>query len=137
MADLTTSLRQQHAGILEAMDALTRSLGSLPEGSDAVLAELSDLAHKLSDHWEMESLSLYPHIADYPDTRVRLVAGSIKRRCEGLEARLASLRSRWSTSDSIAERHAAFTADALPLFYAVRNRIRSEDTDLFPLLEQG
>ena len=137
MAD-TQKLRKQHAEFLEAIRQIDAALNPqrLAEGSGEVRTLLSQLMGKLSLHLAVEDNAVYPSLVKHADAKVRDVGAKFSSEMASVKPTLEAFGKKWSEPE-IAKNAVAFCAETKKLFAVLADRIKRENTELYPLLERA
>lgn len=130
--------RLQHAEIVKLVRGVQVFLapGKLPAAAADVRLKLSELAAKTTLHLAMEDGSLYPKLMAHEDPKVRDTASRFNNEMSGITAAFETYTAKW-TETAIREDSSGFIEETAKLFVALANRIHRENTELYPLLEQG
>ena len=135
MIDLA-KLRGEHARILTILAKLRQLIGKASQPPTLHLFALRhDLSATLIGHLKSEDWVLYPRLLASPD---RAVAGSARAfgdEMGGMAAAYNQHCSRW-TADAIAADWSGYCRESGTLIDALANRIRRENLELYPLLDQ-
>jgi hemerythrin-like domain-containing protein len=134
---VTEPLRKQHAEIVEAVREIDAGLDPqrLVKSAGEIRSRLSALIGKLSIHLAIEDKSLYPSIEKHADARVREIGVKYASEMAGVKPAVEAFSRKWSEA-AIAKDAAAFCAETKKLFAVLADRIKRENTELYPLLEQ-
>jgi iron-sulfur cluster repair protein YtfE (RIC family) len=135
---VTEPLRKQHAEIVEAVRAIDAALDPqrLVKNAGEIRNRLSTLIGKLSVHLAMEDKSLYPSLAKHADAKVRDTGVKFAREMAGVTPAVEAFSQKWSEAE-IAKNAAAFCTETKKLFAVLGDRIKRENTELYPLLERA
>lgn len=133
---VTEPLRKQHAEIVEAVREIDAGLDPqrLVKSAGEIRSRLSALIGKLSIHLAMEDKSLYPSLQKHADAKVRDTGVKFAREMAGVTPAVEAFHKKWSEAQ-IGKEAAAFCAEAKKLFAVLSDRIKRENTELYPLLE--
>lgn len=134
----TKIYRSQHAEIVKLVQGVQVFLapGKLPGAAADVRLKLSELAAKTTLHLAMEDGSLYPKLMAHEDPKVRDTASRFNNEMSALTGLFETYAGKW-TEAAIREDSTGFIAETTKLFAALANRIQRENTELYPLIEQG
>src|SRR5690349_4315695 len=124
--------RRQHRELVEVADRL--SAGARAADARALLAELSG---KLLVHLQMEDRRLYPELLRSEDPLVRETAARFQAELGSLRAAADAFSRRWLRPDAIEADPHAFSQELRSIVHALRGRIASEDSELFPAAERA
>lgn len=93
-----------------------------------------DFGRLLTQHLKREDWILYPKLRASQRADLRELAGRFSGELGDIEDRFAAYGREWPTL-RIGEDWAGYCAATAPLLHDLRERIRREDTELYPLLE--
>ncbi len=135
---VTPTLRKQHAEIVEAVGQIDAALDPqrLAKSAAEIRNRLSALMGKLSLHLAMEDNALYPSLEKHASAKVRDTGARFTREMAGVKPSVEAFGKKWTEAE-IAKNAAAFCAETKKLFAVLGDRIKRENTELYPLLEQG
>lgn len=135
---VTPTLRKQHAEIVEAVRHIDAALDPkrLAGSAAEIRGRLSALMGKLSLHLAMEDNALYPSLEKHANAKVREIGVRFAREMAGVKPTVEAFAKKWSEAE-IAANAAAFCAETKQLFAVLGDRIKRENAELYPLLEQG
>lgn len=134
----TRMYREQHEHLLAAareLDALLDA-GALRADGKAARAALSRLSGRLHVHLAMEDRSLYPGLLARPEAPVRDAAARLQEEMGRLRAEVDAYLLRWRSVRDLEDRPEGFVAETRAMLAALEARIRREDRELFPLLDE-
>jgi hemerythrin-like domain-containing protein len=131
----TANFRKQHAEILEIAKNIDATLPRLPGGASDVRAQLNSLAAKVNIHLAIEDEALYPRLRAHPDARIQSTANKFTDEMAGIKDAFQKYLKAW-TEAAIRANAAAFAAETKSLFGALGQRIKRENTELYPLLDK-
>ena len=135
---ISVNLRQQHAEIAESVRRIETALdpSGLARSAGEMRTSLANLFGKLSLHLAIEDNSLYPSLEKHADARIRELRTKFARDMGGLKPNFEAFTRKWTESE-IRANAAAFCAEAKKVFAALNDRIKRENTALYPLLERA
>ena len=135
---VTETLRKQHAELVEAVRQIDAALDPkrLAEGAGEIRRLLSGLLGKLSLHLAMEDNALYPSLEKHGDAKVRDTGSKFAKEMAGVKPAVEAFAKKWSEAE-IVKNAAAFCTETKKLFAVLADRIKRENTELYPLLERG
>ena len=135
---VTETLRKQHAELVEAVRQIDAALKpeQLAKGASEMRRLLSGLMGKLSLHLAMEDNALYPSLEKHADAKVRDIGVKFAREMAGVKPAVEAFAKKWSEAEIVKDA-ATFCADTKKLFAVLADRIKRENTELYPLLERG
>jgi iron-sulfur cluster repair protein YtfE (RIC family) len=133
----TDRFRAQHAVLVEVVRRIEPLLDAEKLSVSAVEVRrlLSVLMGKLTLHLAMEDNVLYPRLAHHQDAKVREVATRFIGEMSGIKPAIESFSNKW-TKNEIQTNAALFCAEAKKIFAALGDRIRRENTELYPLADR-
>lgn len=133
---VTEPLRKHHAELAEAVGQISASLDPqrLAKSAGEIRSRLSALIGKLSIHLAMEDNSLYPSLAKHADAKVRDIGAKFAREMAGVKPALEAYGKKWSEAEIMRDA-ATFCTETRKLFAVLGDRIKRENTELYPLLE--
>lgn len=133
----TDNFRKQHAEFIEIVRRIESMLD--PQKLAAAAGEarglLSTLLGKLSLHLAMEDNALYPRLEKHGDANVREVAKKFMSEMSGVKLTLEGFGRTWTESE-IRANATAFCAETKRIFAVLSDRIRRENTELYPLADK-
>lgn len=134
----TINLRKQHADFVETIRRIETALdpSELARSAGEMRTLLSSLFGKLSLHLAIEDNSLYPSLEKHADARIREIGTDFAREMGGLKPNIEAFTRKWTESE-IRANAVAFCAEAKKLFAVLSDRIKRENVELYPLLEQA
>lgn len=134
---VTPTLRKQHAEIVDVVREIDAALDPqrLAKGAAEIRSRLSTLMGKLSLHLAMEDNALYPSLEKHADAKVRETGIRFSREMAGVKPAVEAFAKKWTEAE-IVSNAAAFCVETKKLFAVLGDRIKRENTELYPLLEQ-
>ena len=134
----TSALRAQHAAAEQLFDEIFDLIRSYRDDRDAyrLSLKLARLTAVLRTHFVMEDELLYPRIIASDHREAAVMARVFQSELGHLSDQFERFVERWSLSDAIAASLDQFEYEAGMLFAAIRDRIRRENDELFPLADQ-
>lgn len=135
---VTDNFRKQHAEMIEAVHSIQLQLKPelLAAGAADIRNTLSQLFGKLSLHLAMEDNSLYPRYQKHADAKVRDTADRFAKEMSGVRPAIQAFSQKWTEREIKAD-PSGFCAETTRLFNLLADRIRREDTDFYPLLDNA
>lgn len=130
--------RKQHADIVELVRQIEPQLDPEKLATSAAEARhlLAILFGKLSVHLAMEDNCLYPLLEKHQVVQVRDTARKFREEMSGVKPAVEEFARKWSTF-TIRDNPTGFCAEAKHLFAVLADRIKRENTGLYPLAEQS
>lgn len=134
----TDMFRKQHAELVDIVRSIEPLLdpAKLAAVADEARSLLSKLLGKLSLHLAMEDQSLYPRLEKHADAKVRDTAKKFAAEMNGVKPAVDAFANKWTTQELRAN-PAGFCEEAKKLFAVLAERIRRENTQLYPLVDQA
>lgn len=133
---ITESLRKQHAEMVEAVRQIDAGLDPqrLAASAGEIRNRLSALLGKLTMHLAVEDNSLYPSLAKHANPKLREIGSKFASEMSAVKPSVEAFSKKW-TESAITKDAAGFCAEAKKLFGVLGERIKRENTELYPLLE--
>lgn len=132
----TDNFRRQHEkmiGIAAEIDGLAaKPIDSA--GAAAIRAKLSELVGNLKFHLASEDEVLYPTLLKQPDPRTAETADRFMKEMGRIGATLADLNSKWTAA--YIQENRAFKAEWDSMLGALADRIKRENSELYPLADK-
>ena len=126
-------LFDQHRKIIEKLEFIDRIRRSNydPNEIGKHIAQLSGL---IGVHLTMEDKVMYPKLLSHPDEKIRQIARRFKDEMGGLVHAWKEYSSKWMLARNIKDDFSGFNDETDKVFTALRERVRREDNELYPLL---
>lgn len=134
---LTDNLVKQHVDLLNLIEQITAQLqvDKVTSNTDDISNLLSQLAGKLTMHLAVEDKSLYPKLLGHSDEKVQRVTQKYIDEMGTLAEAFTSYLDKWRGADAKRDNAQGFIDETKAVFGALDKRIKSENSDLYPLLE--
>lgn len=134
---ITERFRAQHADIEQRANAILAQItrGTWTADIAAFSAEFSQFTAKLRIHLALEDNALYPRLADHNNQDLQTLARQYQREMSGLRDRYEGFVTEWLHSDRLSRSPAEFASETKLLFAALHERLKREDTQLYPLAD--
>ena len=134
----TVALRAQHAAAERLFDEIFDLIRAYRGDGDAyaMALKLARLTAILRTHFVMEDELLYPRIIASDHREAAVMARVFQSELGHLSDQFERFVERWSSSMAIAASIEQFEYEAGMLFAALRDRIRRENDELYPLADQ-
>ncbi len=134
---VTEILRKQHAELVETVRQIEASLDPqhLTAGAGEMRRLLSTLIGKLKMHLAMEDNALYPSMQKHVDAAMRDAGAKFSSEMAAIKPVVEAFSKKWSEAE-IAKNAAAFCAETKQIFAVLADRIKRENTQLYPLVEK-
>ena len=130
----TDKFRTQHDEILQIAKEMTAQLKG--DADPAILRKLlSNLAGKLNFHLAMEDQALYPRLMERKDSDTQALARKFLEEMGGLGQVFGAYNDKWQVS-AIRNDPAGFNSETQAVFAALTQRIKRENTELYPLADK-
>jgi hypothetical protein len=126
----TDNLRRQHQELAGLAAELERT--SDPHGSRQLLSRFRG---KLQMHAAMEEEALYPRLLADPRPEVHGTAKRLRDEFGGVYSAVDAFLNRWLASGAIEGDTRMFVDERTALVAALRKRIQTEETQLYPLAD--
>jgi iron-sulfur cluster repair protein YtfE (RIC family) len=133
----TDKYREQHVELASLATQLNRTVDQVRTDDDCaqVRKTLNQLAGKLMVHLSMEDKGMYPRLASHENGDLRATAASFAREMGGIAQAFEAYNNRW-TSAAIRADVAGFAAETRKVVQVLLNRIQSENTRLYPMVDR-
>ena len=137
MMKITENLRIQHNEILQAVEDISSCMTAekLSEDATQVFGLLLALSDNLSFHLKREDTALYPALFRHPDKKISKLAKKYMDEMGGIRQAFKQYTARWPHATSIQDSPEDFIAETREIFDTLCERIKKEDTFLYPMLE--
>jgi len=128
--------KDDHAAIMTSVTHLRELVKSGIEQNAAAIAQaIVAMSSAIKLHLAAEDRALYPALAQSSDPQVAQVGQKFKDEMGGLATAYLEFSRRWNTQHSVASNPEGFRSEANQIFQALHQRIRRENTELYPLAE--
>lgn len=133
----TERYRQQHVEIASLVTQLERELNARLLAQDASSARrtLATLAGKLTLHLAAEDQHLYPDLARNGNENVKRVATKFAHDMAPLAQVFVAYVGRWPSPSAIKADPNAFIHETNKVMSALKDRIRKENQEFYPLVD--
>jgi Hemerythrin HHE cation binding domain len=134
----TDRYRRQHAEIMQLATELGKQLDPSALAANASEARriLSDLSGKLIVHLAAEDTLLYPQLLTCRDQVTQKVAQQFTADMAPISKAFKDYALRWASAGEIQSRADAFVWETRNIIDALAQRIRRENTELYPLADR-
>lgn len=132
------NFRKQHDEILEIAGELGKQLvvDRLKQDAGPTVSLLTQLAHRLKDHLDMQHDQLYPELIKKGNDQVRNTAEQFDKEMRTLSTTFyQAYMKKWCNKVAIEQAPKAFIDATQTLFDALTTRISHENKTLYPLLD--
>ena len=132
----TDSFRKQHAEMAEVVKRIEALLDPQKAAASAneVRGLLSTMMGKLTLHLAMEDNVLYPRLQNHQDSKVRETATRFMNEMAGMKPTVDAFGRKWTESE-IRNNAAGFCAETKKLFAVLADRMKRENTQLYPMTD--
>ena len=128
--------KQEHVAILSAIDQLrelARS-GVAPQ-SQAIAEQIVAMSGLIKLHLAVEQRYLYPAVQASGVAKVARLGLQYENEMQGIAGDYLAFAGRWNTAARLAQEPDAFRSEANTVLHALYQRMRREDTELYPAVE--
>jgi len=128
--------KQEHVAILSAIDQLrelARS-GVAPQ-SQAIAEQIVAMSGLIKLHLAVEQRVLYPAVQACGVASVARLGRQYENDMQGIAGDYLAFAGRWNTAARLAQEPDAFRSEANLVLHALYQRMRREDTELYPAVE--
>ncbi|WP_101697956.1 hemerythrin domain-containing protein [Clostridium minihomine] len=134
-----TNLKKQHTEVLELIKNIEKlSYPNMKEEAASEIAYcINTLSGKLKMHLLSEDKFLYPHLLNHQNKAIKDTAHRFNTEMSGLSEQLKDFVSQYNTPAKILQNKNEFMAKSPEVFRLIRERIKKEDHDLYPLLDES
>ncbi len=128
---------KQHEEMVGIVGQISAKLNEITIAADAheVRSLLNVLFGKLNMHLAMEDNTLYPLLKEHLDAKVREIAQKFSAEMGGLKPAVKAFSDKWAES-AIKSDPKGFCAATKGLFGVLADRIKRENTELYPLMDK-
>lgn len=133
----TDTLRKQHETIAKTVGEIVPLLQTdlVKQNASRLKTLLAELSGRLTVHLAMEDKVLYPELLKSPNPKVKSLAQRYMDEMGSLSKAFMDYVGAWPSIDSIASEPAKFVTQTKQVFGALDNRIKRENTELYPMLD--
>jgi hypothetical protein len=134
----TDRYRQQHAEIMTLATQLSKRLSpaTLVDEAAEVRKLLGDLAAKIVVHLAAEDTVLYPKLFNSKNSATQALAKRFANEMGLIAQTFRAYVTRWATETAIRSKPEDFAKESQAIIKALGERIRRENTELYPLADQ-
>ena len=131
-------LKDHHAGIYELIDTITcaKTPSEVTQQADTIARALSRLAGLISIHLAAEDKFLYPNLKKSGLEKVRDTASRFDLEMGHLADTFKGYKEAFMTPTKIKNNPADFLQETKQVIGALLERLRREDNELYPLVEE-
>lgn len=133
----TEKYRKDHDQLLDMAKEISTLLieEKISRDSNEVRSALSKLAGKLKIHLMLEDDSLYPRLTSHSDEKVRAMTNRYINEMGGISGAFNAYNDKWKGS-AIKEDAGSFIKETKSIFDVLSKRVRSENTELYAMIDQ-
>lgn len=133
----TDTFRAQHTELLSIVGRISELLteDKVKAQAKEVSTLLAQFNGKLKGHLAMEDRVLYPKLLAHADPHINNLASRFMSEMGGIADSVVEYGSQWSSASAIEADARTFIVQTKRLFAALGKRIASEDTVLYPALD--
>ena len=135
----TARYREQHADIARIVTDLEAELdvGKLAADASKARSLLSSLAGKIKLHLAAEDSHLYPELAKSSNEKLRTVATRFSKEMGPIANAFIGYVEKWPTPTAIKSNPAGFVTDTKSVMSVLKERIKKETQELYPLADSA
>jgi|GEM_PF-2372634 len=132
------AMKHQHAEIGQAMSETMAAIdgGRAASEAPAVAALLGDISSQIHKHLATEDAEVYPVLADSDDPTIERTAKRFQANMGGLADEFDSYFGRYDSAEAIGRDPSLFGYETRTIFERLRHRMRREESDLYPRLDE-
>ena len=128
--------KQEHVAILSAIDQLRELARSgVAMQSQAIAAQIVAMSGLIKLHLAVEQRYLYPAVQASGVAKVARLGLQYENEMQGIAGDYLAFAGRWNTAARLAQEPDAFRSEANTVLHALYQRMRREDTELYPAVE--
>lgn len=134
----TSNFRRQHDDILALVDEIQQLCGAgINEiNAETIRQNLMKLMGKVKIHLAQEDKSLYPNAVASNNKNAIVIAERFQKEMGNLSGTFISFVESWHSPSAIADNPSGFTSEASQIFAALGARIKRENEELYPIIDQ-
>lgn len=128
--------KHEHVAILSAIDQLRELARSgVAMQSQAIAAQIVAMSGLIKLHLAVEQRYLYPAVQASGVAKVARLGLQYENEMQGIAGDYLAFAGRWNTAARLAQEPDAFRSEANTVLHALYQRMRREDTELYPAIE--
>ncbi|MDN2709952.1 hemerythrin domain-containing protein [Janthinobacterium sp. SUN118] len=128
--------KQQHLAILAAIDDLRRlARGGVAVQAKAIAGQIVAMSGLIKLHLAVEQRYLYPAAQASDVAKVAQLGRRYESEMDGIAGAYLAFASRWNTPVRLEAEPDAFRREANTVLHALYQRMRREDSELYPAVE--
>ncbi len=132
---LTSSLREQHAGLAAQLGAIDQAIKAGKPGTE-LRKLLIEFSGKLTIHLAAEDRMVYPQLQSSPDTAVAAMAKRFASEMGGLGAAFKAFNHTYNAGAAIDTDRAGFAKAFGGIVAAIVARVKAEETELYAAVDR-
>jgi hemerythrin-like domain-containing protein len=130
-------LRAENQEIVELCEVLTALIDHSHLRNNPVFCELiARFSNKVKAHLSREDQAMYSEMLTHSEKKLRDTASLFMGNTRELKKLFAGYAKQWCHPSPDAHEHAAFVKETQDMFRIIKERIRMENEQLFPVLAQ-
>jgi hemerythrin-like domain-containing protein len=136
---IATLYLKAHDEIAQDMGKISNLLNSpdqIAKQAEQIRALLTSMTGKLKVHLAMEDDVLYPKLSQHQNADVRAIAKRFSDEMGGLKKAFTDYVTKWPGSMAIQKDPAAFMNETKGVLNALAERVKKENTELFPMVDK-
>lgn len=131
-------LRAQNRDLTQLLDLLSVLVEHPQLQTNPYVCRLvTQFNEKVWMHLVFEDKTLYADLLGHADPEVVAVAARFRDSARELRHRFSQYAKHWCHTETADRNHEAFVAESREMFDLIRARIRSENEEIFPLVEKA
>ena len=128
--------KREHLAILSAIDQLrTLARGGVEAQAQAIAEQIVAMSGLVKLHLAVEQRFLYPAVQACGVATVARLGRQYETEMQGIAGEYMAFAGRWNTAARLAQEPQAFRSEANLVLHALVQRMRREDTELYPAVE--
>lgn len=128
--------KHEHVAILSAIDQLrTLARSGVAPQSQAIAEQIVAMSGLIKLHLAVEQRFLYPAVQACGVAKVARLGHQYETEMQGIAGDYLAFAGRWNTAARLAQEPDAFRSEANTVLHALYQRMRREDTELYPAVE--
>lgn len=133
----TNKFKEQHQDLLQVVGEIAAHIqaNTVADNAPAIASNLAKLSGKIGIHLAMEDKSLYPKMIDSGNPTAAQKAQQFQGEMGGLAEAFTTYKTKWMSPSKIAEDAATFAKETQDIVKALGDRIKREESELYPLAE--
>lgn len=134
----TDKFKTQHQDMLQVVGDIAKHIqaNTVPDNAAEIASNLAKLSGKIGIHLAMEDKSLYPRMIESGNPEAAQKAQQFQSEMGGLAEAFTTYKTKWVSPSKIAEDAATFAQETQGIVKALGDRIKREESELYPLAER-